>query len=55
METGTFYEEPPTECKKKLRRQDDFRRRKTHSAYVKIKNPDNSNEEKDVLLFIFLK
>ncbi len=26
-----------------------------HSAYVKIKNSDNSNEEKDVLLFIFLK
>jgi hypothetical protein len=26
-----------------------------HSAYVKIKNSDNSIEEKDVLLFIFLK
>jgi len=26
-----------------------------HSTYVKIKNADNSNEEKDVLLFIFLK
>jgi len=26
-----------------------------HSAYVKIKNSDNSNEEKDVLSFIFLK
>ena len=35
METGTFYEEPPTECKKKLRRQDDFRRRKTHSASLR--------------------
>jgi len=26
-----------------------------HSAYVKIKKSDNSNEEKDVLSFIFLK
>jgi len=26
-----------------------------HSAYVKIKNSDNSDEEKDVLSFIFLK